>query len=202
MAHEFNIKNEEDITNYQIGRWTVIGKAYSTLRNVYWTVECICGETKELARYTLNKGLSESCGCKQREAATKHGHHSVDAGSAYISWKAMIQRTTNSNNKNYAEYAGRGIYTCERWKSFENFIEDMGERPPNKTLDRIDVDQGYSKDNCRWATATVQANNRRPTYLWKSKKDKANLSAKKINARALVGLSNWFNSNSSIAVAV
>ena len=79
-----------------------------------------------------------------------------------MSWGAMISRCYNQNNHRYPEYGGRGIVVCERWKnSFENFLEDMGERPDGMTLDRIDVNGNYCKDNCRWATDSLQSFNMR-----------------------------------------
>ena len=74
---------------------------------------------------------------------------------------AMVKRCGNSNDPAYKRYGGRGIYVDPRWLKFENFLEDMGDRPLDRTLDRIDNDKGYTKDNCRWATKSQQANNRR-----------------------------------------
>ncbi|HCF0889868.1 TPA: hypothetical protein NIC54_006679, partial [Pseudomonas aeruginosa] len=78
----------------------------------------------------------------------------------------MIDRCTNPSNKRYVDYQGRGITVCERWMTFSNFLADMGERPDATSLDRIDNDAGYFKENCRWATALEQMNNtRRNTFV-------------------------------------
>lgn len=63
-------------------------------------------------------------------------------------------------------YGANGITVCARWAKFESFLADMGERPAGRSLDRIDVKKGYSQDNCRWATAREQRNNRRDTKLY------------------------------------
>jgi hypothetical protein len=73
----------------------------------------------------------------------------------------MQQRCDNPKNEKYADYGGRGIAMCERWRSFENFLADMGERPAGTSLDRIDNDRGYEPSNCRWATRKEQVGNQR-----------------------------------------
>lgn len=95
--------------------------------------------------------------------AYKHGHAPRNKFSPeYQSWSCMIQRCTNPKRDYYQHYGGRGITVCERWKTFTHFLEDMGVRPEGTSLDRIDPDKGYYKENCRWATPTEQAANKRP----------------------------------------
>lgn len=80
----------------------------------------------------------------------------------YHTWNAMIQRCTNAKHPAYKNYGGRGVTVCKRWKGcFANFLEDMGERPEGLTLDRIDPEQGYSKENCMWASIHHQNSNQR-----------------------------------------
>lgn len=88
--------------------------------------------------------------------------HGMTNKRVYRSWGGMIQRCLNKNNPAYKNYGGRGIKICDRWLTFENFFEDMGERPAGKSLDRFpNNDKGYCKSNCRWATPTEQQNNTR-----------------------------------------
>ena len=83
--------------------------------------------------------------------------------SEYTSWAGMRGRCNNPKVKCYPYYGGRGITVCDRWSSFENFLEDMGSKPtPHHTLDRINSDGIYEPSNCRWATRYEQRINQRP----------------------------------------
>ena len=127
--------------------------------------QCDCGNFKVVRLCALLRSEIKSCGCYRRElsasqrATLKHGRsHSP----TYNSWAAMKFRCLNEHHVAYKSYGGRGITICQRWHdSFENFLEDMGERPLGYSLDRIDPDGNYEPGNCRWATARIQGNNRR-----------------------------------------
>lgn len=107
---------------------------------------------------TSNKGTSNGM--------FNHGHCPASGPTPmYQSWAMMISRCTNPNVKRYVDYGARGIRVCDRWMSFANFLEDMGNRPEGKTLDRINNDGNYEPGNCRWATRDQQARNTRQSKL-------------------------------------
>lgn len=130
----------------------------------YWICECHCGIIKSISSSDLRKGKTKSCGCMRTHPSTTHG---MSNSSEYKIYKGMIQRCTNKNKTEYRYYGGRGITVCDTWKgSFEKFLEDMGLRPnPSYSLDRMDSNGPYSKENCRWATPDEQWENRKQISL-------------------------------------
>lgn len=131
---------------------------------------CDCGQTRSVP--LTSWGRTRSCGCARREAnvarCTTHGHSS---DSLYLTWSDLVGRCTRPSHKRYADYGGRGIQVCARWRSFAAFLADVGERPPGLTLDRIDNDGNYEPGNVRWTTRSVQNRNRRPCAYAGSRRD-------------------------------
>ncbi|MBW4525041.1 MAG: hypothetical protein KME18_07570 [Phormidium tanganyikae FI6-MK23] len=180
-----------DLTGQTFGRLTVLSKAGTDKDSkTIWECLCECGQTKLVITNRLRRGITQSCGCLYNDVHTKHSRsHSP----LYRVWSQMKGRCTNPKHPKYASYGGRGITVCDRWLDFNNFQQDMGERPsPQHSLDRKDNDKGYCPENCRWATSAEQANNKRTnrfltyqnkTLTLKQWSDHSGLSKAKIRQR-------------------
>jgi hypothetical protein len=131
-----------------------------------WSCLCDCGRESAVNGQRLREGKTRSCGCGIAQSNKRRTKHGMYRTRAYRIWHSIRQRCENPNNKTYPRYGGRGIKLCDRWQSFGNFIEDMGEPPEGMSIDRIDGDGDYEPGNCRWATPTQQQNNIRTNRMF------------------------------------
>lgn len=147
---------KNNLTGQVFSRWTVIKEGKGTRSSGgqsirTWVCQCDCGVTREVNGNSLTTGKSQSCGCLQKELISKASiTHGQSDTRTYATWRAIKERCLNPNNPRYESYKNRGI--CKEWEnSFEQFYKDMGPRPGDDySIDRIDNDLEYSKDNCRW----------------------------------------------------
>lgn len=153
---------EIDITGRVFGRWTALSKAGTERYNQKWVARCECGAVREVNKSALMAGRTTSCGCRtgNRHDSTQQRHGRYRSRT-YNSWERMKQRCFDPNLKRFPDYGGRGITVCERWKTFSNFLEDMGEVPEGHSLERLDVNGNYEPGNCIWADDETQNNNLR-----------------------------------------
>lgn len=169
------------------GAWTVISYAgRNNNKQPSWNCKCSCGTERIVVGQTLRCGLTNSCGCQHSaritKAKTKHGgaikkkregdeqnRRSMNAEwrqeITYRRWLSMKKRVTDTSPQVWQYYGAKGITVCDRWKKFENFLEDMGKCPDGLSLDRIDPNGNYEPSNCRWATWSQQFRQRMMTEV-------------------------------------
>lgn len=169
-----------DLTAGQtVGRLKLLFRTYKAVKRqkkdgtntkaVYWRCLCACGERATIRAYRLSRavdrGLNISCGCIASDYSLKSKHKGE-----YGIWYSMIRRCHDKKHHGYPLYGARGIHVCDGWRDpvtgFAQFLEDMGVRPSSRhSIDRKQAGEGYSKDNCRWATDIEQARNKRNTVM-------------------------------------
>lgn len=149
----------------RFGRLTVVAQeGKSKGRHLLWKCRCECGGVTHAPKYALVSGNTKSCGCLHIDKITTHGMSgsvTTKRSTEYAIWMNMLSRCRNPNCPDFKNYGMRGISVCPRWLVFENFLEDMGRRPPKLSLDRIDNDGNYCPENCRWADSRTQRLNSR-----------------------------------------
>lgn len=158
----------KDISGQRFGRLVVLRldrmeKLYGTFKS-FWVCRCDCAAELVVCGNNLRSGNTKSCGCFRLEVrATNTRTHGLSRSRLYNTWQCMIRRCCNPENPAYADYGGRGITVCDEWRNdFPKFLADMGHPPTRRhSLDRIDNDAGYCKENCRWATKQTQSRNSR-----------------------------------------
>lgn len=155
----------------RFGKLTVIQKsenAFSPSRtHTTWLCSCDCGTELVVRTSSLRSGITKSCGCYKTETLKARAGLASKYPREYSSWCHMKSRCKNPDNKDYPDYGARGIDVCDEWlESFDSFIRDMGVKPSiNHSIDRIDNEKGYCKDNCRWATDWQQSRNKRSNII-------------------------------------
>lgn len=156
-----------ELSGQRFTKLTVLRRVGSANGKSLWLCRCDCGTEKEIRAGTLMNGYAKSCGCLKSAVTTARNlTHGKTKTRAFGIWMKMKARCENPNEPGFRNYGGRGIKVCERWRTFENFLNDMGSPPDGLSLDRFPNNDGnYEPSNCRWATRAEQASNTRRNVI-------------------------------------
>lgn len=158
-------RQKVDLVGKVFGKLSVLEKSEERTKHggVLWICSCTCGKQRLAIAGNLLAGTATSCGCESYETRKLHG---MTKTRTFKSWDSMKQRCLNPNAPDYAHYGGRGITISASWLSnFNNFLKDMGERPLNTSLDRINVNGNYEPANCQWSTRSEQQRNKTTSFI-------------------------------------
>lgn len=154
-----------DLTGERFGRLIVIKKGETDKNyNTSWVCKCDCGNEVTVQTGHLRSGHTQSCGCIHDECVRKmidgNVTHGMSHTPTYNVWRGIMARCYNPNHISYKYYGAKGVTVCKRWlSSFDNFFDDMGEKPSGKSIDRIDSSGNYEPSNCKWSTIEEQNRN-------------------------------------------
>lgn len=157
---------ESEIIGRKHGRLTIQSFSHKDIHGKrMWNCLCECGKTVVLPHALFAKKIT--CGCAdEKRSGVRYKTHGMSHSSEWSIWHGIRKRCLCPTDRAYPRYGGRGIDLCKEWTdSFESFYKDMGQRPVGKTLDRIDNNKGYSKENCRWVDWKTQSRNKRTNHL-------------------------------------
>lgn len=167
MTDEIPIGRAENLSGRKFGRLTPLYRVPNETTPkkaaiITWKCRCDCGIEKAIGAAALKSSNTKSCGCQKTESSTALlTTHGKTGSGVHNSWSNMRKRCLDSNYRFYRNYGGLGIRICDRWMKFENFLEDMGDRPAGKSIERRENNGNYEPGNCFWATMRQQCVNKR-----------------------------------------